>query len=968
MKSSFIIFLISSFLSLVSGAILGLDYGEKFTKAVLLAPGIPFEIVLTDEGKRKDLSGLSIRSTGSSHNQKLERVYGSQTGSLCTRFPQTCLIDIKSLLGKSIDDPLVQEYNNLHPGLKLVPDESRSNSIKFDLGYNNDSYIFTVEEILAMTLNDIRTRAITDLEHNPTAMPIVDDVTISIPAFSSPSTRQAYLDSLYLAGFSNVLGLIDDGSAIAVNYLSNRKFSKEDYTNIKEYHLIYDMGAGSTRATLFSFTPFKNGSIIIELESMGYDETFGGKQLTYSIYNVLVEKFLTLFKLTHQDLTPKIHARIFEASEKAKIILSANNDYYIALESIYDDKDFKTTISREEFEDINADLMDRITNPILSAIQDSSISLENVNSIILHGGSTRVPFVQKHLSTLIGEDKISKSINADESCALGTTLRGLRLKTRFSKNNKEIQLIEKNYHNYEININDSANEIVVFEKGSTIDHPQRVNLGKLVDDTLNIGLYEDDKLFKSYDVTDLLTKGKKLKCKSKQSINVFGTFNINNNKIFDITKLELECVNNVEDAKTTTSNGGFFKNLLNKKDTTTTEVEEEIEEEEEEEVVILNLDNSTNSTNSTTIKKAPRIIRPIIVNLPTAIYPHVKPLSRPAKEKLFAKLAYLNNQDEIAIQLDHVRNLLEGQCYELRNYIESHEESLLEELSSDDIEVHRSTVGDIIEWLEYDSDDASVQDVKDKISEINHIKHSLDLILKIRTTDLSLTGFKSLHEQGSEIIMKIQSLMLDLGSEISEIRHKFDESGFDFNKENERIKNQLLLKGQSKMITFDKDLDTYKDDVTSLGELVELSEREFEKFSKRELFELYEKYSNAVESMTSDVEEIEQSHKSRMKLFTDKFEVLAQRKVQQEIRKKLREQAKESKEPKVKEAKVKQEEEEEEEEPVVEFEEDDDDEEDEQEQEQQQIVENDFEEDYEDSETKEESSAPIDEDLDHDEL
>ncbi|KAK6198120.1 Hsp70 protein-domain-containing protein [Scheffersomyces amazonensis] len=954
LKTSSILLLLVPLFSLVSSAILGLDFGEKFTKAVLLAPGVPFELVLTDEGKRKDLSGISIKSNG--NNNKIERVYGSQTGSLCTRFPQTCLLDIKSLLGKSIEDPQVQEYAHQHPGLKLVSDNTRSNSIKFDLGYDNDSYIFTVEEIVAMGLAEIKARAISDLESNPTALPIAEDVVVSIPAFASPATRQAYLDSLQLAGFSNILGLVDDGSAIALNYVSNKKLQKSDYTGIKEYHIVYDMGAGSTRATLFSFTPLKNGTIIVELESIGYDESFGGRKLTSSIHDVLTEKFLELFKLQHTDITPKISARLFEAAEKAKIILSANNDYRISLESIYDDRDFKTSISREEFEEINSDLVSKITDPIITAIEDASIPLKDIKSIILHGGSTRIPFVQKHLTTLVGEDRISKSVNADESCALGTTLKGLRLKTKFTKST-EIELIEKSYHNYEINVNDSRKEGVVYAKGARISEPTKIELGKISNsNSIDIGLYEDDKLIKSYQFEDLSLKAKKLNCKSKEEIVIFGTFAIDNNKLFDLTKVELECV-----SKKQKSSGGFFDKFL-KKDS-----EEKVEEEEEEEVEELvepqidvnDTSNATNKTSSSKTKKSSiRLSIPVTVTIPKPTYTGIKPISKTTKERLLSKLKFLDEQDEIAIKLEHVKNLLEGQCYELRNHIESNEDILLEELSSVDLIDFRSTISDFIEWLEFESDNASVEDVLEKITHINEAKKKLDSIISLVNTDLSYESFKDLHSKASDLMLKVEELTLELAAEVEQIKEKFSKEGFDYTKESSKVKTHSIGNGKDNLLNLSQIIPDYKTVVEEVADLV-ASEKAYKSHNKQKLYEFYQSLVNGIHSIEQGIENILSHHKESQELLSDRLEKLVYRRVQQEYRKKLKELEKAEAEEKAAEAKQA-----ESEDPEIEIEEEDEEEEQQQQEQQQEEEETESPE----VEVEVEAENENDSEIEHDEL
>ena len=140
---------------------------------------------------------------------------------------------------------------------------------------------------------------------------------------------------------------------------------KDLYDNVKHYYLIYDVGAGYTTTTLFSFTPKSIGQSVLEIESIGYDEMLGGKALTNSAYSLVLEKFLNQFNLEESDLTDKIAARLQDTAEKAKIILSANSDFQTTLESVYNEKDFKLSITRQEFEDINAYIMNHIADPVL---------------------------------------------------------------------------------------------------------------------------------------------------------------------------------------------------------------------------------------------------------------------------------------------------------------------------------------------------------------------------------------------------------------------------------------------------------------------------------------------------------------------------------------------------------------------------------------------------------------------------
>lgn len=855
-------------LNVVFSAILGIDYGHQFTKAVLLAPGIQFEILLTEEAKRKDLSGLAIRSQ---KDDGLERIYGSGAQSLCSRFPSTCVTGVKSLLGKSINDPSIQQYLAYHFGIKLIPDDDRSNGIKFDFGFSNQSYMFSVEELFAMNLNALKSRALTTLNDNPIAKPLVDDVAISIPPFVSQEVRQAYVDSLELAGFPNILNIVDDGSAVAINYASNLKFEQKDFDDLKRYYMIYDMGAGSTKATLFSITPFKNLTTKLEFESIGYDDTFGGLALTNSIYSILVEKLASAFGFDeNKELPIRASARLMEAAEKAKIILSANGDYHLSIESIMDDRDFRTVVTREEFEEINMDMMNRVTQPVMDALSEHNLKINDVNSVILTGGSTRVPFVQKHLSLLLGDERIAKTVNADESCALGTTFKAFKSKTQFDTN-KDIEIVEKSYHNYEINVDDDEQDTIIFSKGSTIDKDSRISLGEL-SDSKKISLLEDGRIFKTFNIDKILEKTNSLTCNDDDSYKkeLFGVFTLDGSKIFNLKKLEAECVKPEKD--------GFFKKLLNKDS-------EQVEEEEEEEEVNTEKEASNETDTKEANRKSRKVLRPIQVSLPRPQYSILKPLSKPLKERMSEKLAYLNAKDEFKAELDLIKNQLEASCYQVRNYIEDNEDKISHEVPVDEI---RSEISETIEWLEFESDDSSIEEFKNKINLIKQRKLEIDAALKMTTTDLSLEGLNKLYNDGTSIMMKIQSRMIELGGEISEVRQKYDSEGFEFDKENDRVKIQLLNKGEDRMMKLDRTLAKYKDLITHLGEIVSYKPNKFEKLSKFELYKTYEAISECIVDMLSDLVMIEESHKERLELFNSKFDKLIERRQQKETREKAK--------------------------------------------------------------------------------
>ncbi|EGW33433.1 uncharacterized protein SPAPADRAFT_50314 [Spathaspora passalidarum NRRL Y-27907] len=860
MKFLLLAYLVAS----ISAAILGLDYGQQFSKAAILAPNIYFEIVLTDEGKRKDLSGICLRNA----TQGIERIYGSQMGSLVTRFPQSCALDLKQLLGKNISDPTAQQYIKTHPGVKLIGDSKRNGSIKFDLGLGEKNQ-FSVEELLAMTLQEFKKRAIKLIESTPGQnSPVIDGIVVAIPPFASQATRQAYLDSLYIANIPNVLGLVDEGTSVALDYVT-KKLANDDTPKEKKYHLIYDVGAGYTTATVFSLSR-NDTALLVEMESFGYDPLFGGRLLTESVYDIIVDKLLSHFNIRSSDLTPKIQARLFEVAEKAKNVLSANMEYQTMIESIYDDKDFKVHVTREEFEEANEVRAEEISKPIEQALAATNLTVDNIQTVVLNGGSSRVPFIQKRIAEIIGEAKISKSVNTDESSVLGTTFRGLDLKTE-GKGIKGYTLVEKNYHNYEAKVDDGE-LISVFPRGSKLGR-RKVKLGEVGNSSV-VELFEDGNLIKTYKLKDLGSY--KLKCTEDQTKELVARFNIDNNKIVTLDTASLVCRDPASQHK-----DSFFDKLLHKKKSTTEEDDDEIE---------IKTGNVTNTTATKPTKARKRSPQPIVVPEPEIA--GVSSISRVSMFESLKRIDSLNKQDKARAEFENAKNELEGQCYNLRSYIEDKEEVLLKEITDSKISEYNDFVGEVIEWLDFESDDSTIDDILAKAKEIAGKHSEIVDYVRLVTTDLSKSSLEKLYEDGSKFVMSIQSNMMEFGQQINELRQKYQEKAFDFDKENDRLKNKFF-KSSDRIMNFDKDMATYREVITEFGNVLN---SDIAKYSKNVLFELYDKLSKGVEQMKEDIKYLEDMNKERLEYLEDRFTKLVEREKQRQYRSLLKEYSKSAEE------------------------------------------------------------------------
>lgn len=846
--------------AVASAAIVGVDLGYQNTKAIMAAPGISFEIVFTEEGKRKDLSAVFLKPAVK--NGKLddaERVYGSQIGSLCSRFPESCASNIKALLGKTVDDPAVSDYLSSHFGVSLVGDSARNDSVTFALGADANQASFASEELTAMYLNHLKERVLKVLAANPRAKNIAEDIAVSIVPFASQDVRLAYAEALKVSNYSSFLGLVDEGSAVALSYVTNKKFEDDEFDGKKVYEMIYDVGAGSTTATLFSYTLVEGGRIVLDIESVGFDESFGGEYLTRAAYNILYAKFLEQFGLDDSFKLPaKLASRLFVAAEKAKTILSANTEYKVSLESIHNDNDFKAIITREEFEEYNFDAFERAVKPVLDALAnapDGPKSVADIESVILNGGATRTPFIQKQLLALLGsEEKLAKVVNTDEACALGTAYRAYQLKMINSPS--DVILKDRIFSNFEISVNDADDQTLVFPRGTYSANETEISLGPYSEDSIGIDLYENGKLFSTYSIAGLTKKIQSLKC-SKNEAELFATLSVDSSKIFKLSGLVARCA--------------------------------------EKEPVSSESEESTSSASNSTSKKIKAKV-PARIPIPEPNFTVIRPFNEKEAKAIINKLDALKEKDIEKIVIEEHKNQLESECYALRSFIEDNFDTVLSELDGNFIEEIKLLVVEIVEWLEFSSDSTLLKEVKEKLKVVGGHRKECEDIIKMLDTDLSLPALEGLYEEGSEVAQQIQDYLLEYGKQINMLRDKYVEDGLDFDKENEKILRTIYGTGKSEGSKLDTHFSEFKQALKDVSEIINLPKTRFQKITQKNLFDRSEAVTNLLMQMMEDVVTLQANHEKRVDYLLGQHTKLTERKKQKDLRKKLKEEAEKVKE------------------------------------------------------------------------
>ncbi|KAL8738776.1 MAG: hypothetical protein Q9181_000454 [Wetmoreana brouardii] len=441
-----ILFLFASTASAVS-AVLGIDLGTEYIKTALVKPGIPLEIVLTKDSKRKEAATVAFKPSKSSapgSDAFPERVYGGDALTLSARFPSDVYPNLKPLLGQHFQtNDLVSVYKDRFPELNILGVKERGTVGFRSSSFGQEQEPFLVEELLAMELKNIRANAVAMAGKGST----IKDVVVTIPPFYTAEEKRAVIMAVDLAGM-RVLSLISDGLAVGLNYATSRTFSTISEGGKPEVHLVYDMGAGSTSATILRFQgrtvkdigKFNKTIQEVQVLGTGWDKSLGGDVLNQVIVNDMVDKFTNsdrIKKLGTETRDIKKHgrtmAKLWKESERLRQVLSANTETQASFEGLYhDDVNFKYKITRADFEKLSAKYAAKVKAPMTLALESAKLSLPDLESVILHGGAVRTPFVQKELEAIVGTaDKIRTNVNSDEAAVFGAAFKAAGISPSF---------------------------------------------------------------------------------------------------------------------------------------------------------------------------------------------------------------------------------------------------------------------------------------------------------------------------------------------------------------------------------------------------------------------------------------------------------------------------------------------------------------------------------------------------------
>jgi molecular chaperone DnaK len=372
-----------------SGKIIGIDLGTTNSAVAVMEGGQP-TVITNEEGGRTTASVVGFTEEG-------ERLVGAIAKRQSVTNPTGTVYSIKRFMGRRLDE--VPEEIGLVP-YEVVEGKDGSAAVKIK------DQTFSPPEISAMILQKLKTAAEAQLGAEVTA------AVITVPAYFNDAQRQATKDAGAIAGL-DVKRIINEPTAAALAYGLDKKSD--------EKIAVYDFGGGT-----FDISILEVGENVVEVKATNGDTHLGGDNIDQKVIMYLVDEFK---KDQGVDLTkdPMALQRLREAAEKAKIELSTASSTDINLPYITADqtgpKHLTLKITRAKFEQLIEDLVDRSLEPCKQALTDSGFSPGDIDEVVLVGGSTRIPLVQKKVSELFGKEP-NQTVNPDEVVAIGAAIQG----------------------------------------------------------------------------------------------------------------------------------------------------------------------------------------------------------------------------------------------------------------------------------------------------------------------------------------------------------------------------------------------------------------------------------------------------------------------------------------------------------------------------------------------------------------
>ena len=369
----------------------GIDLGTTYS-CIGTFENNKVEILANESGSRTTPSWVSFDE---------ERLVGDAAKANSVRNPTNTVFDAKRLMGKPFDDKKLQSDLKNLPYTVL----NKDNKPVIEVEFNKEKKQFTPEQISAMVLEKMK-----GIGEQCTGGKMVDCV-ITVPAYFNDAQRQATKDAGLIAGM-NVLRIINEPTAAAIAYGLDKMSEGED-KNI----LVFDFGGGTMDCSILNIS---DG--VFEVLATAGDTHLGGEDIDNILIQYCIQEFEKKNPGKKISDNEKVRSRLHRVCEQAKRTLSSSTTAMIEVDCLFDGIDFSLTLTRARFEDLCGEVFRKTMDPVNTVLKDAKLGKNQIDEIVLVGGSTRIPKIQALLKDYFNGKNPNNTINPDECVAYGATI------------------------------------------------------------------------------------------------------------------------------------------------------------------------------------------------------------------------------------------------------------------------------------------------------------------------------------------------------------------------------------------------------------------------------------------------------------------------------------------------------------------------------------------------------------------
>merc|ERR1719515_492991 len=390
--------------------VIGIDLGTTYSCVGVYKNG-KVEIIANDQGNRITPSYVAWSEEG-------ERLIGDAAKNQATINPENTVFDVKRLIGRKFKDKTVKADKKLFP-FELVSKDGKP-YVRVDV--SGEKKTFAPEEVSAMILGKMRSTTEAFLGKE------IKNAVVTVPAYFNDAQRQATKDAGAISGMK-VMRIINEPTAAAIAYGLDKKGGEKNI-------LVFDLGGGTFDVTLLTID---NG--VFEVLSTNGDTHLGGEDFDQRVMKYFIKKFKKAHKLD-VSVDKRAMQKLRREVERVKRALSSQHQARLEIESLYDGIDFSETLTRARFEELNIDLFKKTLSPVTKVMSDAGIKKNEVDEIVMVGGSTRIPKVQQLIKDFFNGKEPNRGINPDEAVAYGAAVQGGILSGEGGDEAKDLLLLD----------------------------------------------------------------------------------------------------------------------------------------------------------------------------------------------------------------------------------------------------------------------------------------------------------------------------------------------------------------------------------------------------------------------------------------------------------------------------------------------------------------------------------------------